>query len=39
MKNIMRDLAVAFVWSVIVSLIICAPGVFTHTLDFVYTVF
>lgn len=34
-----RDLGTAFLWALIIALIMFAPGVFTRTIEFVYTAF
>lgn len=34
-----RDLATALLWALIVALIMFAPGIFTRTIEFVYTAF
>jgi hypothetical protein len=37
--SLKRDLATAFLWALIIALIMLAPGVFTRTIEFVYTAF
>ena len=34
-----RDLATALLWALMIALIMFAPGVFTRTIEFVYTAF
>lgn len=36
---LLRDLWLGFLWSIVIALVICAPGVFSRTTHFVYTVF
>lgn len=37
--SLVRDLGTAFLWALIVALIMFAPGVFTRSIEFVYTAF
>lgn len=37
--SLLRDLGIAFLWAIIITLIIFSPGVFTRTIEFVYTNF
>jgi hypothetical protein len=37
--SFVRDLATAFLWAIVITLIIFSSGVFTKTIQFVYTAF
>jgi hypothetical protein len=37
--SLVRDVGIAFLWALIIASIIFAPGVFTRSIEFVYTFF
>ncbi len=39
LRRLAIDLGVAFFWSLVLFALVCAPGVFSTTTRFVYTVF
>ncbi len=39
MKSLIKDLVLAFLWAIVITMVICAPGVFDITTKFVYTIF